>query len=498
MCDITSIQITGENRDANGVPTQYILSFRLQGCEAVDIEMRSSQTGQVIYQGTAIQPTGTADANGYRLVTQTISPSQTQRKPCNDTYYVSIRCRHLPDCKHEGAISISCKVDLPPPPTPCSNTTILAVRNSQGAEVNLGNPCLPPDTYTIEVISPWSAGSIAQWSVLPTPAGGGSTTATVIPNQNGRQVNCVLPDNLQPAGTGRTILASVVDMSLTPICISTGGAPLPPPRPTACPTSIRLELRSASGQLMAPTPAGSTTYANLAAGTYTLTVTSPVASPVASDVTYDFFGAGNSALASGPANSYQVTIGATNSPREIDIFVRSGECCPVLRATVTLSVATSGNPPGGTNPDDDPPPPPTPEPPPSSLNICAFFRIMLALSLTVLLTALLFVICVSVVTPVAAAVAVIAAISAGVFLALSLTICRLNLCGFLGVLLWALRWAVVVGVIVAVLLFFLLPLFLPVLLCVLLLALIYGIVAGILTIVMQRIGCPIPNFFSWP
>jgi hypothetical protein len=245
---------------------------------------------------------------------------------------------------------------------------------------------------------------------------------------------------------------------------------------------------------VAPTPAGSTTYANLAAGTYTLTVTNPVAS----DVTYDFFGAGNSALASGPANSYLVTIGAGNSPREIDIFVRSGECCPVLRATVTLSVATSGDPGVGTPPDDNPPPPPATDQPPSSFNVCAFFRIMLALSLTVLLTALLFVFCVSVVTPVATTVAVVAAISAGVFLALSLIICRMNLCGFLGVLLWALRWAVVAGVILAVLLFFLLPLFLPVLLCVLLWALFYGIVAGILTIVMERMGCPVPNSFSWP
>jgi hypothetical protein len=500
-CVITGVQIAGQNLDASGTPTSFELSFRVGQCEAVDVRVYdSSDTSEApIYEGSSVPVSGPVDPAGLRLVILRLTPRPP--KPCGGIYYVVIECSHNTACRFAQDVEVKCKEGLPTTPQPCSPTAILVVRNSAGTEVNLGQPCLAQDAYSIEIVSPWSASATAQWSVMPMPASGGSSTTVSIANASGQQLSYPVPDQLQPQGTGRTILVAILDT--TPAgnpCLSQGAAPLPPVSPVACPTAIALELRL-NNQPISPASTNPLTYTNLAAGFYDLRVTDPAGA----DVTFDWFTAAATPAQSGSSNSFGFDLSASNSPRTIEVFVRAGDCCPVLRNSATLSVTSAATPdrepPGaGTpgTPDREVPPPDDTTPPPGGLSLCGVVRVLAALALVLLFISVMFVVCPSPLTPVAASVAVAAAVAAAVLFALAFALCGMGFCGFWGIVIWSLRWAIVLGVLAAILLTVAIILFLPVLMCVLLVALGYGVVCGMLILWVTGRGCTIPRGFSWP
>jgi hypothetical protein len=334
----------------------------------------------------------------------------------------------------------------------------------------------------------------ATWSVTPIPASGGSSTTQSIPNASGRQLSYALPDQLQPPNTGRTITVGVLDRKPdgSP-CVSLGSVTLPAVHPVACPTTITLELRL-NNQPISPSSSNPSTYTNLAAGHYELTVTAPVGA----DVRYDWFAGAVTSAQSGASNSFGFDLSTSNSPRAIEIFVRAGDCCPVLSSSATLTIASA------TTPEPSPPSPPvTPETPSDpgtsgGTSLCGILRALAALALVVLFVSVMFVVCPSVLTPIAAPAAAAAAIAAAALLGLAVALCRLGFCGFWGIVIWALRWSIVLGVLIAILLLLTSILFLPVVMCVVLVGLGYGIACGLLIIWITGRGCTIPSGLSWP
>lgn len=498
-CTITDVTINGQNIDAAGVPVSFELYFRIRECERVDANVYEyydgSTYGELIYQALAIPVSGPPDpTTGLRLVVLSFTPQQP--KSCNSTYHVVIECTHDKGCRFSQDVTINCKNGEPPGIQPCSPTAILVVRNSAGTEVNLGQSCLAQDTYAIEIVSPWSGNATAQWSVTPLPASGGSATTIIIPGATGRQLSYVLPDQLQPQDTGRTFVAVVVDT--TPdgtLCISQGAAILPPIHPVACPTAIGFELRRNS-QSITPAAVNPYTYANLTAGYYELSVSTPVGP----DVNYDWFDGGTTPVQSGASNTFGLNIASSNSPRQIEIFVRAGDCCPPLRSSATLTMTGAPAPGGDGSPGGDTPSGPVTPPAdtPGGLPLCGALRALAALALVIFFVSVMFVVCPSPLTPMALPIAATAAAAAAVLLVLAFILCRLDFCGFWGIVIWALRWAIVLGIVIAILITIALPLFLPVLACVALVALGYGVVCGILILWTARRNCAVPAGFSWP
>jgi hypothetical protein len=496
MCTITDVQITGQNPDSTGVPLSYELDFRISGCERVDIEVLDVANGTVVYQQSSVPVSGPVDQNGLRLVVIQFTPSQSKRKACGDKYHVVITCALGPECKFEDDITIVCKRGGTKPPSPCSNTATLTATDSNGNGV-LGQSCVAPGSYTIQVLNPWSPTAQAMWSVAAMPHSGGSITSSLIPGANGRTLLYTLPDMLQPADTERLFSVTIFDTTPSGApCNSQGTALLPAVRPKPCPTNVTLEL-SLNG---VPVPAGPgstsnvVTYPNLTAGHYKLSVTDPVDT----DTTYDWYTGNAAAQQTGPSNFFEFDLAAANSPRQIDVFIEAGACCPTLHGTATLTVAAGT----ATTPTDTPTQPPptnTPTSPPSTLSLCGIIRALLALALVVFFVSILFILCPSPLTPIAVATATTAAAAVAVLLALAFLLCRIGFCGFWGIVIWALQWATIIGVIAVIILLAVAGVSaLPTVMCVLLTALGYGIVCGLLTVWVTGRGCTIPACRSWP
>lgn len=479
-CSITNVRITGRSPDSNGLPTSYELAVEVTECAAIDVEVYTS-TGERIFQSLNRTVTGSP-------VIFTFTPRDSGRRPCKGTYHVLVTCRDNPACSwdKDKAVTIECNDDDPQPPEACATSTTVVVRDSAGVEVDAGQPCVDHGVYTVEVVSPWFPNATAIWSVAPTPSSGGSYVSYTLAG-NGRQISYTLPDTLQPPDTDRTFSVTVFGtLPNGTSCASQGIGVLPPVHPTKCPTSITLELRR-NGVVLQPTSsdAVTATYANLQPGFYQLAVTDPAGS------TYDWFTGGATPAQSGASATFDVDVSAASSPRDVEVFVETGECCPVLRRTAHLTMEGEEIPPKKEPPEV----PPVVEFP----SWCGFARALLALALVVLFFSILFIVCPSPLMPAALAAAGAAALVAVICLALCLALCGLSFCGFWGIVIWALRWAIVLAIIAAILWFIaLFVLALPLVMCVLLGALIYGIICGMLIVWVSGRGCRIPDFMSWP
>ena len=129
-----------------------------------------------------------------------------------------------------------------------------------------------------------------------------------------------------------------------------------------------------------------------------------VTAPVGADVSYDWFAGGTTPAQSGASNSFGFDLSISNSPREIEVFVRTGDCCPVLRSSATLTIASSTTPdPGTPGTPATPGAPSTPSDPstPGGISLCGIIRALAALALVILFVSVMFVVCPSVLTPIA-------------------------------------------------------------------------------------------------
>lgn len=476
MCDIQSIQLSGQGFSAQGIPSALGVLARVD-CPAVNIEIRRSTNDPtpMLSQTNVASVEETEPVPGmpprHVIHVFTLPPGVSVK--CDETLVVTIVCADDAGCRVTERAVVHCKGFEP---TDCPSTVVL----STDPPVHQTGDCLPAGTYVITVEDPLGADVDYFWSANEV----GGPPPTDLPGSGPTQTFQVQD------GDPPTIVSVIAMKSGCPP--RTGNILFPAGDDANCPTGFSVSVLRGGASVAGP-------HTNLqgvdwdvpavAPGAYTVAVTQPPGE-------FEWFDNTGVLVASGAQNSRDVTVVAGQSTT-LSFRVKPSDCCPAMSGRVTLTGAS-----GGTDdtddtddPDDtddtddsnDPDDPNTPVvvPPPP---LCLILDIIVALALVVALVSVVAGAC-AMLLPAAIPILIGAVAVAVVAAVLALIICRPSLCRVLSVIVWALKWAIMLGAVVALACGGLLGAFVVV---------IYGgIIAALIWLMIGR-GCAVPRMLGLP
>lgn len=471
MCDIASLQVSGQDFSAQGIPTQLRVEARVD-CSAVNIEVRRNATDPTpILSATNVQATPASQpvpGTPPNLVVQIFPLTGGLSITCGDLLHVTIACTNDASCRRDELALVQCKGFVG---SECPATVVLSV----APPLDQSADCVAAGAYVVTVVDPVGSDITYFWS-----AGAVGSPQSSLP------------------GTGPTQTVQVQDGDpqtiVSVIAIKTGCAPAPPGTvlfpagdDVQCPTGFTVIVAQGTTVLAGPHTNVQGVDWNvpaLAAGTYTVRVTQPSGS----GESYEWFNNDGTLAATGPANDHTATISAGQSTT-LSFRIKPSDCCPAMMGSVTLTGSTSGTPPSQP-PDTETPveQPPVTEPATPASPFCAFLNLLVGLALIAVLLSVVASGCLMLLPTAiptllaAAAVAIVAGL-------LWLLICGPDLCLLVGVLVWTLKWAIVLGALIAIGCSSFVSAFIVVL---------YGgIVAALIWVLIAR-GCRIPRLLGPP
>jgi hypothetical protein len=472
VCDIQSIQLSGQNFGSQGLPSSLEVDARVD-CAAVNIEIRRNATDPTPLLSAANvtatptpHPVAGAPPN---LVVRSFALTGGISVRCGEVLHVTIVCADQATCRRAEPVRVQCKGFAG---SECPTTVVLSV----APPLDQGADCVAAGAYVVTVVDPVGADITYFWSSGPV----GSPQAS-----------------LPGTGPSQTIQVQGGDPQkiVTVFAMKTGCPPAPPGTllvpagdDVQCPTGFTVFVVQGTTTIAGPHANTQGVDWNVPAvppGTYMIRVTSPAGA----GETYEWFNNDGTLAATGLANDHAVTVNAGQSTT-ISFRIKPSDCCPALLGSVTLTgtSSTSTTPPTGQPPAEQPP---TEEPPPEQPAVPSFCPILRLLVGIALIVALLSVVAAGCAIVVAAAIptliaAVIVAVIAAILL---LLFCRPSLCRLIGVVVWALKWAIVLGGLIAIGCGSLVSVFIVVL---------YGGVTAALIWWLISLGCRVPRMIDAP
>jgi hypothetical protein len=459
MCQISDLQISGHQWDANGNPSAIVVTARVIGCAHLTINVfRLPGDATPLYTASGVSVSATGVATAHFAVTS------DKAVHCGDVLWVEVACQTDPTCRASGNVRVECK-GFEDTECPSAGPAL-----SIQPPVDSNADCVAGGIYTVTIGGTWPIGTTFNWSLGTLPPG--VTSPTGQHNQS---------FTLQhPAGSPSRILIAEVEV---PGCQDVQSVVVfPPADAVTCPTQIALSVIGVSGTL--PVPADGTTYSGLAPGAYTVRVTSPTGTTIG----YEWY-RDNVLQPSTPLTPNELIVSALPANASTTVAVRvQQECCNALLDTVVLQTSTGGG--GGTPPGGTPPPgdnggtttPPVDTPPAWP---CLVLGVLVALAIVATLVSLVGVALPATALPALVTTAIITIVT-GLLL---LLICQPSLCRLLRIAMWSLKWSIVLGAVIAIA---------AASLGAILLVLVYGMLAAGTAWLIALNNCQEPSMFSLP
>ncbi len=472
MCQITELQLIGDQIDPSGAPSVLQVFARTTDCDYVDIEIFRTDTDlNALFAQTGI-PAEAIPQSSQRLARANFTVMAQRTVQCGELLYVRARCATDPDneaCARNEFVMVQCKgveaAECPTSGPPVSIEPPFA-----------GEDCTPAGQYTLTIGGTFPAGTQFSWKIGDVATGQtsstGNHTTTFVLNHT--------------AGSGGKFVIAEVEV---PGCEDQETVALVPPAEAIdCPTNVSLLVEDGQVSHSAIWTAGdgAIEIGDLAPGVYEVRITAPAGDEVWFEWYLD-----NVHVAGGLASNGfdRYSVDATAPQTEFSLAVRVlVPCCVPLLISLRLQTGVAATP--TEEPADQPPAvPPLPTPPVTTPpTFCIIWRVVVAVVLAAALIANIASACL----PLAGAllpmyVGIIAiAIAVAVLL---LLICGPDLCRILGVIAWSLKWSIVIGTVIAIACFGITAL---------VVVLIMGMILSAVIWLLVQNNCNVPPMISLP